>query len=343
MKILITGGCGFIGSNLAIFLKKRGFNVFSLDNLYRTGSDLNLKRLKKNKVKNFKIDIKNFNQVINLPSFDLVIDCCAEPAVEASRKSSKDAKRVFDTNLVGTFNILQKTILEKANIIFLSTSRVYSISSLKKIISSHNIKTKINKKFFIDEQFDTSQPKSLYGFTKLASESLIKEFNLSNGLKFIINRFGVVAGPWQFGKTDQGFVSLWCWNYLNKKNMKYIGFGGYGHQVRDILHIDDLCDILLIQIKKFTKINGQTFNISGGNKNSISLRETSAFLSNILNTKLKFKAVPKTSIYDIPYYVGNNKKVKKFYNWQPKKNIKDILIDTIFWQKDNIKKLKKYF
>ena len=150
MKILITGGCGFIGSNLGIFLKKNGHNVFSLDNLYRAGSKLNLKRLKAYKIYNYKTDINNFNKIMSLPAFNLIIDCCAEPSVEISRKSIKDAKRVFDTNLVGTFNIIQKCILEKTKIIFLSTSRVYSILSLKKLIKNLEINSKIKKNLLID-------------------------------------------------------------------------------------------------------------------------------------------------------------------------------------------------
>ena len=108
MKILITGGCGFVGSNLAIFLKKKGFNVFSLDNLFRKGSKFNLSRIKKLKIKNFKIDVSNHISVKKLPKFDLIIDCCAEASVESSHK---EISRVFDTNLIGTkVNIKQMII-----------------------------------------------------------------------------------------------------------------------------------------------------------------------------------------------------------------------------------------
>ena len=88
MKILITGGCGFVGANLALHLsKKKKFKVFSLDNISRSGSQYNQKLLKKNKIKNYKIDITNFNKILKLPKFDLIIDCCAEAAVEISKKN----------------------------------------------------------------------------------------------------------------------------------------------------------------------------------------------------------------------------------------------------------------
>ena len=120
MKILITGVSGFVGSNLAIYLKKKkiGANVESLDNLSRKGSELNLKRLKQNKIKNFKIDISNNNKIKKLPRYDLIIDCCAEASVEASKN---EIDRVLNTNLIGTFNILKKCVKDRSNIIFLSS------------------------------------------------------------------------------------------------------------------------------------------------------------------------------------------------------------------------------
>ena len=138
MKILITGGCGFVGSNIALFLEKKlkKSKIFSVDNLYRKGSSFNEKRLKKSGIKNFNIDIQDFKKINKLPKFNLIIDCCAEPAIEAS---SQDPDRVFNTNLVGTFNILKKCLKDNSNIIFLSSSRVYSIFHLRRLIPNLNL------------------------------------------------------------------------------------------------------------------------------------------------------------------------------------------------------------
>ena len=225
MRILITGGCGFVGSNLAIYLKKKLNNseIFSLDNLYRKGSIINKKRLKDFKIINYKINIQDSKKISKLPKFDLIIDCCAEPAIEVS---NKEPDRVFNTNLIGTFNILKKCKDDKTKIIFLSTSRVYSIENLKKLVSKKKILNKINIKYKINENFHTNLPKSLYGFSKLSSEELIKEYNYSDNIKYIINRFGVIAGPWQFGKQDQGFISLWVARHILRRKLAYIGFGG---------------------------------------------------------------------------------------------------------------------
>tara|TARA_B100000780_G_C21039923_1_gene417260 strand:- start:17 stop:1045 length:1029 start_codon:yes stop_codon:yes gene_type:complete len=342
MQILITGGCGFVGSNLAIYLKKKIKNVriSTLDNLFRKGSDLNEKRLKKDIIKNYKIDILDYKKITKLPKFDLIIDCCAEPAIEMS---SKDPDRVINTNLIGTFNILKKCVRDNAKIIFLSTSRVYSIESLRDLIKKQNIKKKIKLKFKINEEFSTFLPKSLYGFTKFCSEELIKEFNFSNNIDYIINRFGVISGPWQFGKQDQGFVSLWVNRYINKKNLSYIGFGGHGNQIRDVIHVDDVCEIIFKQIKKISIIKNKLFNIGGGPENSISLKDLSKICQTTTGNTIKFKKIKFTSIYDIPYYISDNRKVKKFYNWKPKKNIKTLVEDVYDWMISNKQLINKYF
>ena len=341
MKILITGGCGFVGSNIAIYLKKnlKKVQIYSLDNLSRKGSSLNKKRLDKKKIKNFNINIENFNKLKLLPKFNLIVDCCAEPAIEASKY---DTDRVFNTNLLGTFNVLKKCIKDKANIIFLSSSRVYSIEKLRYLVKKTNLSKPLRIKSKINENFATSSVSSLYGFTKLASEKLIQEMFYKTNLKFIINRFGVIAGPWQFGKQDQGFVPLWVAKHFLKKKLSYIGFGGKGHQVRDILHINDACEIILIQIKKIKKINNKIFNIGGEINNSISLKDLTIKCEELTKNKIKFKSILKTSSYDIPYYVTDNSKLKKIYKWKPSRNIDKILKDIFYWLSNN-KTIRNYF
>ena len=341
MRILITGGCGFVGSNISIFLKKKIKNVdiCSLDNLIRQGSIENLKRLKLNNIKNYKINIENYRKFKKLKKFDLIIDCCAEPAIEVSKK---DPDKVFKTNLIGTFNILKKSIEDKSNLIFLSSSRVYSINSLRKIINKNKISKPIKKRKKISENFDTSSVSSLYGYTKLSSEKLIKEIFFTNNLKYIINRFGVIAGPWQFGKQDQGFVPLWVANHFLEKKLSYIGFGGNGHQVRDIIHINDVCDIIFKQIKNLKKISNKTFNIGGGTKNAISLRDLTLECQKLTGNKLKIKKISETSSYDIPYYVTDNHEVFKAYKWKPKRKLNEIINDIYMWLIEN-KFIWKYF
>ena len=341
MKILITGGCGFVGSNIAIYLKKKikKVKICSLDNLMRKGSKENRNRLLKHKIKNYKINIEKFEKIQSLEKFNLIIDCCAEPAIEISKK---EPDRVFNTNLIGTFNILKKCMNDKANIIFLSSSRVYSIKKLRAMVKNLYIKTplKIGKK--ISEKFETESASSLYGFTKIASEKLIKEFFFNTKLKYIINRFGVIAGPWQFGKQDQGFVSLWMAKHFFKKKLSYIGFGGNGHQIRDVIHIKDVCKIIFLQIKNLKKINNQTFNVGGGAQNKISLKNLTTKCERITKNEILITKIKKTSILDIPYFVTDNSKIYKFYKWKPLQSIDTLLYDIYIWLKEN-KNFKNFF
>ena len=137
-------------------------------------------------------------------------------------------------------------------------------------------------------------------------------------------------------------MPLWVARHLFKKKLSYIGFGGKGHQVRDILHIRDACEIILIQIKKIKKINNKIFNIGGEINNSISLNDLTIKCEKLTKHKIKFKSVTKTSIFDIPYYVSDNNKLKKFYKWKPSRNIDLILKDIYHWLSKN-NTTKNYF
>ena len=333
MNILITGGCGFIGSNLAFYLKNF-FKVSILDNLSRRGSEINFKNLKRSEgeggsgVKIYIQDITNIKSLNRLPKYDLIIDCCAEPSVEASKEN---LNKIFNINLVGTLNLLNKCVADKSKIIFLSTSRVYSIIDLKKL----------KKPKIINQKYSTEGPKSIYGFTKLASEDLIKEFSYLFKIKYLINRCGVVSGPGQFGKTDQGFVSLWVWKHINKFPLLYKGYNGSGRQVRDVLHINDLCELIYLQIKKISKINNQTFLIGGGKNNSVNLIKLTEICRKITGNFCKVVKNYKISNYDIPFFICDNKKIYKFYKWRVKNNIQSIVQDIFDWQLKNYKLLTK--
>ena len=340
MKILITGGCGFIGSNLCIFLKKKKYKITSLDNLSRKGSKYNLELLKKKKIKNLKIDIQNYKKISKLPKYDLIIDCCAEAAVEVSKNQ---IDRVINTNLIGTINILKKVKKDKSKIIFLSSSRINPINEINKILNKKNLNKKISLNKSFNENSSIIGPKTIYGVTKLASEMFIEEFSYAFNVKYIINRCAVISGPLQFGKQDQGFVSLWVWKHLMKKKLNYIGYNGLGNQVRDVLHIYDLCELIDLQIKKINYINNTLFTVGGSKRNCISLNELTTICEKISGNTLNISKIKKTSIYDIPYFVTNNSKVTKTYNWKPKRNIFKTVLDTYNWLKEDKSKINKFF
>ena len=340
MKILITGGCGFVGSNLCLFLKQKKHMITSLDNLSRKGSKYNLSLLKKEKIRNLKIDIQNYKKISKIAKFDLIIDCCAEAAVEISKDQ---IDKVINTNLIGTINILKKAKKDKSKIIFLSSSRINPINEINKVLNKKNLNKKIISNKSFNENSSIFGPKTIYGVTKLASEMFIEEFSYAFKIKYIINRCSVISGPLQFGKQDQGFVSLWVWKHLMKKKLNYIGYNGLGNQVRDVLHIYDLCDLIDLQIKKINSINNTLFAVGGSKRNSISLKELTKICEKISKNRLNISKVKKTSIYDIPFFVTDNSKVSKMYKWKPKRNVFKTVLDTYNWLKKDKSKLSKFF
>jgi len=339
MRIIVTGGCGFVGSNICEFLKNLSFEVISVDNLSKTYSKLNQKRLSNLKIKNYNIDISNKDEFIKLKfKSDIIIDCCADPAVESSRK---DILKNINNNLITTYNVLEKAKKDNSKLIFLSTSRIYPINdSLKKF--TFFLKKKIKNLF--NEDSNIVGPKTIYGFSKLASEMLIEEYNYAFKIDYLINRCGLITGPWQFGKVEQGLVSLWLWKHLNKSNnLYYKGYSGTGNQIRDILFINDLCELVYLQIKNFKKIKNQTFCIGGGIKNSINLNQLTKICEEITKNKIKIRRDLDTSIYDIPFYITSLKKVKKYYNWYPKTDLRIGVYVILEWMKKNYTLIKSHF
>jgi len=339
MRIIVTGGCGFVGSNICEFLKNLSFEVISVDNLSKTYSKLNQKRLSNLKIKNYNIDISNKDEFIKLKfKSDIIIDCCADPAVESSRK---DILKNINNNLITTYNVLEKAKKDNSKLIFLSTSRIYPINdSLQKF--TFFLKKKIKNLF--NEDSNIVGPKTIYGFSKLASEMLIEEYNYAFKIDYLINRCGLITGPWQFGKVEQGLVSLWLWKHLNKSNnLYYKGYSGTGNQIRDILFINDLCELVYLQIKNFKKIKNQTFCIGGGIKNSINLNQLTKICEEITKNKIKIRRDLDTSIYDIPFYITSLKKVKKYYNWYPKTDLRIGVYVILEWMKKNYTLIKSHF
>jgi CDP-paratose 2-epimerase len=320
-------------------LKNLSLEVISVDNLSKTYSKLNQKRLSNLKIKNYNIDISNKDEFIKLKfKSDIIIDCCADPAVESSRK---DILKNINNNLITTYNVLEKAKKDNSKLIFLSTSRIYPINdSRQKFIFF--LKKKIKNLF--DEDSNIVGPKTIYGFSKLASEMLIEEYNYAFKIDYLINRCGLITGPWQFGKVEQGLVSLWLWKHLNKSNnLYYKGYSGTGNQIRDILFINDLCELVYLQIKNFKKIKNQTFCIGGGIKNSINLNQLTKICEEITKNKIKIRRDLDTSIYDIPFYITSLKKVKKYYNWYPKTDLRIGLYVILEWMKKNYTLIKSHF
>ena len=340
-SILITGGAGFVGSNLAFKLKSHYPNVkiFVLDNLKRRGSELNVPRLKAAGISFIHGDIRNKEDFPYEISVDLIIECSAEPSVLSGIYDSP--QYLINTNLGGTVNCLEFARTKKAHMIFLSTSRVYPIKELNSL-KYEETETRFALKDIrgIYECFPMGKHRSLYGTTKLCSEFLLQEYINTYGIKGVINRCGVIAGPWQMGKVDQGVAALWMAAHYWKKPLTYIGFGGQGKQVRDFLHIDDLFNAVVIQINDIDKYNGRIFNLGGGLDISLSLKEMTKLCQRLTGNKISIKKKAENRPNDIRIYISDYSKFRQLSGWEPKKSVEDIFTDIYKWLKNNDAALK---
>ncbi|MCJ8347553.1 NAD-dependent epimerase/dehydratase family protein [bacterium] len=350
-RILITGGCGFVGSSIALHLKKHfpQTEIICLDNFIRKGSELQVPRLKSMDIQVVEGDVRFYDHLNDIEA-DLLIDCSAEPSVSAGLDGS--SKYLVETNLIGSFNCLEWAKTKKAAILFLSTSRVYSIEELEKIAYFES-DTRFEWKGTnlglersmqgITKQFSNKGPISLYGATKLSSEQLLVEYSKMYDIPAIINRFGVIAGPWQMGKVDQGFIALWVARHYFQQSLSYNGYGGLGKQVRDFLHIDDLCSLILKQVLHLDQYRGETFQVGGGLKNSVSLLELTTLCQEISNHKIEFLRNPETHSNDIRILLMDSEIVQKEFDWKQEKKITHLVQDVYHWIRQEEDLIRKIF
>ena len=342
-RILVTGGAGFVGSSICCWLKEDASReVIAFDNLKRRGSELSLARLKAHGVKFVHGDVRILSDLEECGKADLVIDCSAEPSVLAGVDGSP--RYVIDTNLTGTINCLEYARMQNAGVMFLSTSRVYPIEPLM------SLKYKESETRFelldqqelagvsskgVAENFPLDGVRSIYGATKLSSELIFREYIESYNMPGVINRCGVLTGPWQMGKVDQGVIVLWIAKHFFKKPLSYIGFGGTGKQVRDILHVRDLCTLLSVQLKQLSSFKGEIFNIGGGRECSVSLAELTAYSSEVTGNKVEISKVAENRPNDIPIYLTDYSKAKERFGWSPKTTASQIVQEIGQWIGDN--------
>lgn len=349
MRILITGGCGFVGSNLAIKIKDqhKDYSVICLDNLKRRGSELNLNRLRAKGISFVHGDIRIKSDIEKAGSFDVLIEAAAEPSVLAGINESTDY--VVESNLNGTINCLNVAKSHGAIFVFLSTSRIYPIPTIEQaefIEEPTRFRFGANEQIEgisengISERLNITGFRSLYGATKLCSEMIIQEYNYLFGLKTVINRCGVIAGPYQMGKVDQGVIVLWAARHFWKKELNYIGYGGEGKQVRDILDIDDLYRLINYQIHNIEMVNSEVLNVGGGLDCSVSLLELTSLCEKHTGNRIKISKISETRIADLRIYISDNSKVESLTGWKPKKSPDDIIAGVVKWIQKEEKILK---
>ena len=339
--ILITGGCGFIGSSLALAFRRQGDRVVALDNLSRRGSEILRDRVQTAGVEFVRGDIRSPTDLEQVRgTVDLLIECSAEPSVLVGVNGG-DAEFMVQNNLVGSLHCFEFARRRNAPVIFLSTSRVYPYDLLNRQAyredATRFVPAGTGPGFGpggIGLDFPMDGARSLYGATKLASEIVLQEYSRQYGLPAVINRCGVVAGPWQLGKQDQGVFTHWLVSHLLERPLTYIGFGGKGKQVRDLLHIDDLIELVLLQSRRIAGFRGEIFPAGGGPGTSLSLCETTELCRQLTGKHIPLSAQPENRPADVVWFITDNRLTTERLGWRPARSAETILRDIRDWLAD---------
>jgi CDP-paratose 2-epimerase len=338
--VLVTGGAGFIGANLAIGLASRhaSWEVVALDNLSRRGSELNLPRLREAGVAFRHGDVRELSDLVELGEIDALLECSAEPSVMAGVGGSPDY--VFQTNLVGAYNCLELARRWRAHFVFLSTSRVYPVAALEsleyverdtRLELADEQRVPGASSQGVSELFPLEGARTLYGATKLSAELLVDEYAAAYGLQTVVDRCGVIAGPWQMGKVDQGVFTYWMLAHHFQRPLAYIGFGGTGKQVRDLLHVGDLLDLVDQQLGDPGSWAGATVNVGGGRACSLSLLETTDLCREITGRIVDVRPSREDRPGDIPIYISDCTRLHDMTDWRARRGPAEILADIHAW------------
>jgi CDP-paratose 2-epimerase len=343
-KVLVTGGAGFVGGNLAVGLAERhpDWELVALDNLSRRGSELNLPRLHEAGVEFVHGDVRELTDLLRLEPVDAVIECSAEPSALAGVDG--DTRYVVGTNLVGAYNCLELARRDAAQLVFLSTSRVYPYATLDRAgyqeaptrfeLASDQELPGISADG-VSESFPLDGPRTLYGATKLAAELLVTEYRSMFGIEAVVDRCGVIAGPWQMGKVDQGVFTYWLVGHYFRRELSYIGYGGAGKQVRDVLHVDDLADLIEDQLLRPEHWDGATVNVGGGTECSLSLLETTQICGELTGNEIRVRASSETRPGDVRIYLSDCTHLGGLTDWRPRRGPRRVLEDIFAWVADN--------
>ena len=338
--ILITGGAGFVGSNLAVNLAERhpDWEIVAFDNLHRPGSELNPPRLERAGVRFVRGDVREPGDLTDLGSVSALIECSAEPSVMSGVDG--DTSFLFHTNLTGAYNCLELARRDGAFVAFLSTSRVYPVAGLNGL-AYREVDTRFElldeqevpgaSSAEISEDFPLAGARTLYGATKLAAEMLIEEYRATFGLRAVVDRCGVIAGPWQMGKVDQGVFAHWLLSHHFGLPLSYIGYGGKGKQVRDLLHVSDLVDLIDEQLGDPGRWDGQVVNVGGGREVSLSLAEATEICRELTGNEVPISSTPDDRAGDVPVYISDCARLFERTSWRPARSARDTLADLSAW------------
>ena len=358
MNVLVTGGCGFIGSHVALHLREAGHKVAVMDNLVRRGSEKNILVLDRHGITFFHGDVRNPEDLTNLPSsIELICDASAQPSVVAGYTNP-----VFDitNNGLGAIHILEYVRPRRIPLIFWSSNRVYSADRLNALprretatrfeydpdawnrLPSEQRPAGFHPTHGVSEDFsiDGGQ-RSIYGLSKLIADAACQEYAQAYDLPVVINRFGVISGIGQFGHADQGWVVWWAIAHWFKLPLTYLGW--QGKQVRDVLFVEDMLSVLDLQIAQLSRFRGEVFNLGGGPANAISLREATQSMQEISRRSTSISVSDQARKGDIVLYWTDNRKASQQIGWKPKTDLRTGFQRIFDWIRENEKELRERY
>ena len=338
MNILITGGAGFIGSNLTKHFLETGHKVTVFDNLSRKGTEKNIEWLNKNHKKGLRFvegDIRKFEQILPVAKdMDAVFHCCAQTAVTTSLT---DPRKDFEINILGTFNLLEavRKTNSDSTVFFCSTNKVYGNNvNLIPLIENETRYDFSDPKFAngIPENFPADASEHTpYGCSKYSGDIYVRDYSAVFGIKTVTFRLSCTYGYRQFGNEDQGYLAHFV---ISNTFGKPITIYGDGKQVRDNLFISDLVNLFDLSIKNIDKVKGWVFNVGGGPKNTSSLLEIIRMIQEISGRKSKI-TFDKWRPFDQKVYISDVSKIKEKTDWEPKVSVKDGVRNLVEWVNAN--------
>jgi CDP-paratose 2-epimerase len=354
LKILITGGCGFLGSTLALYLRERGHEVVAMDNLVRRGSESNIERLQKHGVAFVHGDVRCVEDFAGLPpGIELICDASAQPSVVSGYSNP-----MFDltNNTLGVIHVLEYARERRCPLIFCSTNRIYSadrINALPRREGStrlewdcaawRNLPAESRPPGFdpehgVSEEFSLDGAgRSIYGVSKLMADVVCQEYADAFDIPVIVNRLGVISGAGQFGKIDQGWVVWWAVACRFGLPLKYIGWGG--KQVRDILFVEDVCRLVEMEIGQIGRLKSGVFNAGGGAANSLSLLEATQYFEKKTGQTMSISHEETPRKADTVIYITDNRKVERVLGWKPEVSLAEGLDSILAWIGENEEQL----
>jgi CDP-paratose 2-epimerase len=335
MKYLITGGCGFLGSNLAAEILRQNEELAVLDNLYRVGSAANLAWLERHgEFRFYHGDIRNPHDVERLVE-DFQPEVIFHLAGQVAMTTSLAQPRMdFEVNALGSVNVLEavREHVPMAVVVYSSTNKVYG--DLEYLRYEERATRYVCPE--LPNGVDESVPldfHSPYGCSKGAADQYMLDYGRLLGLNTVVFRHSSIYGGRQFATYDQGWVGWFCQKALETKldpTREPFTISGNGKQVRDVLHVRDAVSCYMGAVKNIEKVRGKAFNIGGGINNSLSLLELFGLLEEMTEVKMVFRQIePRVS--DQKFFVADFTKAQEHLGWKPKVWAKEGITGMLDW------------